>query len=322
MTTKTDGYFIADICLRTIPVTFHALGLLLLSKVQYRQNFNKVQKLYLIVMSFNELSTNVLRIAEKLLELHDDNRQLSFNVRRFRQGFFVSQLYMIMIALTIDRYLFVRMNIVYSVHITVKRTRILLMLISLVSAVITISFFATEDSLGTLNYKLTLYFWTVSDAVFLTIAICCYMAIKHSLKRNAKLLHLSAAFVYRHRITRAMFVPRLIILLFISTWIAGDIIYLCFSLTRTKEPSWMKIVLNLMYVASYTLDAVFYIFFCRRVRLIMGSIFRCQRNTDMSGQQQKLPMKKKLLYFVPSPKPWKPTLSPKRRVKPAVQKKL
>ena len=321
MTTKTDGYFIADISLRAIPVAFHTLGLLLLSKVRYRQNFNKVQKLYLIVMSFNELSTNVLRIAEKLLELHDgdDDRRFSLNLRRFRRGFFASQLYMIMIALTIDRYLFVRMNIAYSAYITIRRTRILLMSITLVSAVIVISFFATEDSLVTLNYKLTLYFWTVSDAVFLTVTICCYMAIKRSLRRNGKLLYMTAAFVYRRRITRAMFLPRLIIMLFISTWIAGDIIYLCFSLTRTEEPSWIKVILNLMYVASYTLDAVFYIFFCRRVRLIMRTIFKRREVNDR--RQRPLPIKKKRLHPVPT-KAYKPTLSLQRRVKPTFQKKL
>eukprot|EP00111_Clytia_hemisphaerica_P006741 TCONS_00019498-protein len=236
-----DGYFITDVTLRSIPVILHSIGLTLLLRVRYKQNFNKIQRLYLIVMSFNEMFTNLLRIVEKFLE----KDTVSFHIRCFRQGFLVSQLYMVMTALTIDRLLFVRLNMRYDLYITIFRTKLLHLGIALISSSITVMLFITQTTLSQLNYNLTLYFWTISDAMFLMVSITCFISIKQSLKAIVKSLNQATASLYHRKINKALTIPTFIIVSFILTWIVGDMIYLYFSLTNTEQPSWQKVVLNL-----------------------------------------------------------------------------
>jgi len=244
---------------------------MLLLQVRYRRNFNKIQKLYLLTLSANEMLTNLLRIFEKIFEKEAD---FSFNLRRFRQGFLVSQLYMVMIMLTLDRLLFIRLHIYYDLYITSWRTRGILMFLTLISTAITLVFFATQKNMKMLNYNLTIYFWTISDVAFLVTAFITYFYIRQYLKQHARSLHTTAAVIYRRRTQRAMLVPKLIILSFITAWIGGDLIYLSFVITNTRQPDWLRIVLNFMFVTAYSVDAIFYTLFCRQVRLLMIHKFR------------------------------------------------
>ena len=100
-----------------IPVALHMFGFALLYTMKCRTKFTKIQRLYLLILSFSEFWLCALSIAKRAVAYTTNEKatreQIKHYITVFQNGGFAMLFYLVMIILTVDRGLLVRFNIRY-----------------------------------------------------------------------------------------------------------------------------------------------------------------------------------------------------------------
>jgi len=266
MDLRTEVYVI--ICIRCVPIVFHSIGVYLLFSVNYLKKCNTTQGVYILWLSIIEITLNIGKI---LIRSMSEKSQATYIMDVIRTGVIACQLVTVLSAMTIDRAAFVILNIRY--HTIWEPRKILKWLIafSCVSSccVTTILWFTSVNEVDFLYIK-HVFFWPITDTVNVTVIIVCYSLVTHKVRQQSKrLLRKQNLELYKKRISELTKVPKLIVSTYIVFWVSMNQVVMVFELLgKTISPTW-DIVINVFVCTSYSLDAVFYTYFCRPVRKMM-----------------------------------------------------
>ena len=250
------------VSIRSIPIVIHCFGIYLLWKVKYIKRYNRNQGFYIMWLSIIEILMNLTKISIKLTT--EDS--IRFYMDMVRTGVLACQLTLVLSAMTIDRVGFVMLNLKYRSSWMAAAPRWVLLSACALSCSVTVVLFLCFDTASDFEYSKKVYFWPITDSVVVLTFIVSYTFMKLYVKRRAKSLKRKQSLVLRKKSDQATKVPQLIVSCFITFWVSSNLIYMMFAILEKKIPLLLDGVLNICICVSYSLDANFYIFFCRPIR--------------------------------------------------------
>ena len=258
------------ILFRIIPIILHILGVYLLLNVKYIKRYHKVQGIYLMWLSIVEITMNMSKIVIKVTETSNPNLSLRLDI--VRTGFLSTQMMLALSAMTIDRAVFVKLNMKYNLELASTTAKVAIFNSVLTSLLVMLAMFLTQTTKEQLS-NTKRYYWTIYDAFVVIVFVVCYASMIHTIKKTSKKLFCIESDIYKNRMRKAIMVPTTIVLSFIIFWMSTNTIILGFHLVKEEKPEWLKIALNIMVSTAYSTDAVFYIYFCRPIRRAMKKKF-------------------------------------------------
>ena len=247
---------------RCIPIVFHCFGIFLLLKVKYIKRYNPTQGFYIIWLSIIEILMNISKISIKLTRPDD----LKFHMDVVRTGVLASHLMLVLSAMTIDRACFVVMNLKYRSSWMPEAPRWVLLNGCLLSCAMTTVLFLFCDNTNDVKYAKTFYIWPIHDSVVVLTFVASYTLINVKIKQRAASLQRKQSIRLRRKVKQATKVPQMIVSCFITFWVTSNLVYMAFLILDKKIPIVLAGVLNICICVSYSLDAIFYIYFCRPIR--------------------------------------------------------
>eukprot|EP00111_Clytia_hemisphaerica_P024855 TCONS_00073273-protein len=256
------------ILFRIVPIFFHSLGLYLLLTINFMKRYQRIQGRYLLWLSSIEIAMNVTKIAIQLTKKYGD---VAFYLDTLRTGFIGMQMLLILMAMTIDRAVYVFLSFQYKMKKANKATNKIICCVLLLAILVTVTLFLTQDTKTQLSRTKVVYFWPIIDGIVLLTFVFCYISMIKTTSDRSKKLFGAESERFRNRMQKATLVPKLIVFSFIICWSSSDIIYLGFALAGKEVPNWLIHVINVFICTGYTTDAVFYIYFCRPVRRMLKS---------------------------------------------------
>ena len=142
------------------------------------------QRLYLFHLSLSEFLICSLKIVHRLCELFK-LRDAAFKVWIVQTGTFFTAYVLIMILLTLDRYLAVSLSLKYPLWISKRKTSYCLIVCWIVSVIFTIIFLVKPNQ-SEVRYIVIVYLWPIEELLFLLIAILTYTYIFVKIRHNRK----------------------------------------------------------------------------------------------------------------------------------------
>ena len=250
---------------RSVPVFVHAFGIYsLLASGYYRRRNNKAQFILLFWLSTIEMSLNGTKIVMKLTSV--DHPKCTFVLNVIRSGFLVTQFGTTMVTMTLDRLVFIRQNIKYKVESAKKHVYIILCGSLILSSSITLVLFLTHETKSEISRTTYVFIWPSVDACILIVFIVSYTLIKITVSKRCKILRSTESRVYRGNMNHEMKVPFLIVLTFVTLFISIDVLYIITGAQGVTIHPHIQLVLNILIATGYSLDAVFYVYFCLPIR--------------------------------------------------------
>ena len=214
---------------------------------------------------------NMSKIVIKVTET--SNPDFSFQLDIVRTGVFSTLMMLALSAMTVDRAVFVKLNLKYKWELASTAAKVAIIDSALISLPITMAMFLTQTTKEELNDLKVLYYWPIYDAFVIVVFVICYASMIHTIKKTSKNLFRIESDIYKNRMRKATIVPKLIIISFIIFWASADFINLGLYLAEQKPQEWVEIALNVITCTAYSTDAVFYIYFCRPIRRALKKKF-------------------------------------------------
>lgn len=172
--------------LYTTSIVLHSTGLYLLTSVRRKRN----QDLIIIQLSIAEIGMNVLDITQNIIARYPKNKQSLPYLIIVNCCFFVIPFFLIIIFLTIDRFLEVYFNIRYQVYFRARFVLLFLMSGWCIGFITGIVLLCIKIKYG-IEVRKYIYKWMFPpyEVLFLVIAACtyCYIYTKYTRTRKQKL---------------------------------------------------------------------------------------------------------------------------------------
>ena len=276
----------------TLTTFLHALGLFLLITTKFNDE-NSIQKLYFIVLSFSEFVICFLGVVAWIIE--------GAEVMDLARTFFgYTLMYEVMIALTLDRFLKIFLNIKYPLYWKYSRTvKLMISLLAMNSIVFVI--FASVNSSFEMLKTLNTYYFVPFDVIFLIVAVGTYSYILFMIRMKGKTHHFkpsettqnsfqtiqssfqttqniensTTANTTTRREQRKKLLKRnrqflstfLLVITFSSFTVMPDFVYFYYGMKDAAlYKGWMAVALSLMYSTSYVCDFFIYTFSSKPIR--------------------------------------------------------
>ena len=252
------------ILFRVTPAIVHSFGIYSLLAAQYYRGRNKVQFILLFWLSLVEISLNVSKIIIKITL--PDYPKFTFVLQVIRSGFLVTQFCTTMVTMTIDRLVFIRRNIKYNTFNALKLVKTLLFGSFVLSLGVTLTFAFMYKTKTEAHATTSLYLWPTVNVIILTVFVVSYTMIKLTIRSRCKIFNRSESRVYRGKVRREMKVPLLIVSSFILLLMSVDLLHIIQKSIGFELPSAVSMMLTVQICTAYSLDAVFYVFFCQPIR--------------------------------------------------------
>jgi len=256
---------------RVIPIMLHSVGLYLLVNVRYMKRYQKIQGIYLMWLSITEITMNLSKIVIKLTS--SSSPDFSHILNLVRTGFFSTQVVLVLSAMTVDRLMFVRLNLRYKLKLATRATKLVIIFSVIFCVPVTLAMFLTQSTSDQLSDTKLLYYWPINDTFVMIVFMICYTNMIYTINKKSKKLYGCESIMYKNRMQKATLVPKLIVTSFFVFWMVGDLIYFGYRLADKAVPFWAKTTVNIMVCTAYSTDAVFYIYFCRPVRRVLNKKF-------------------------------------------------
>ena len=201
-----------------------------------------------------------------------------------------------MIALTLDRFLEVYLNLKYPLHCTKRKTRIALHIAKGLSLLLFIGFCIGYRHYNEVHSILALYFWPITEGTFLVVALFTYTYLFIRIRRNRKNFSKIMKSVQRtrsetqeaifrrrnlKRILRKFYVPSLLIATFILFWIFPDMVEFVKMVQGEPVSSEVSLVINICYALAMFSDALIYVFSTLPIRKYL---YECITNNGITLQ--------------------------------------
>ncbi|MEO0687945.1 MAG: G-protein coupled receptor, partial [Cyanobacteria bacterium J06649_11] len=213
-------------------------------------------------LSIIEILMNISKISIKLT----GPENLKFRMDVVRTGVVASQFMLVLSAMTVDRACYVILNLKYRSSWMPDAPRWVLLIACILSCVVTTVLYLLFDTAQSFTYAKDVYYWPITDFVVVLTFIVSYALINVNVKRRARSLQRKQSVILRRKVSQVTKVPQLIVTCFITFWVTSNLIYMVFAKLQKKVPLLLAGVLNICICVSYSLDAIFYIYFCRPIR--------------------------------------------------------
>lgn len=267
--TLSNRHIIMYVAVVPLLLNFTALVVLFMSKCA--NNFSKIQRLYLLNLSFSELTVCLIAIIKRMDGVYQW-RQFYMYVTYFQSGGMLLSYCLTLIAVTVDRVLRVYLKERYDVYMTVGKTRLILFCIYMTSLTYCLPF-CFAGTLKTFGRIQHLYFWPLVDVVIIiVVSIATIFIVNHNRRRTdigivnhdyVRKMDISTLRRYNRQPRRISFfiLPALLMISYMSTFILADVIYFCYELVEVEMSDRLSLGLDCVYFVSYSVDALLYIIF-------------------------------------------------------------
>lgn len=258
----------------SIAFFLHAVGFWLLYYTNYTLTFSKIQRLYLLNLSFAEILICFISVLCQLTPASLIDVSYYIYYVSFGGSFL---LYLIYYLITIDRFLIVYLNIKYHAVITMKEVRIAFCICYGISGLVTMTLFVLNPK-QKIYEVFSLYIVFPGNLLFILLTILVYSYIVFSIhKRRSKLAGSSRQ--RNHQSNRLQLLPILLIASFIIFFIIPSVTYTSIRLSNESTPPWLNVLLEVVYGAGYSTDAILYIFSLEKIK----DKFKRQKDTKRSS---------------------------------------
>ena len=256
-----------------LPATLHAFGMILLALTP-QERLGISNKMYYINLSLAEFLICSCGIAKRFVS----DRSVTITIILFQYCCGFVAMYLVMISLTVDRFLRVYLNIRFSLYWSDRKTLYMLLGMTLINVVAFTVFATTSRD----RFFFDLYCFPLLDVLFVLISTITYTYIFLKIQSNRRTSH------QRHNNNPPEMGQSLrqfpkgkeflsIFLLVISFFIFSvtpDIVYFYHFLNGVQiVGTWKEMLMTFMYGTSYTVDFFIYTFGSKPVRQTLKAFF-------------------------------------------------
>ena len=245
----------------------HCIGIYLLLKIDYIKKHNRTQGFYILWLSIIEVAMNVSKIAVFLIP---QNTMALLYVDMIRTGILAVQLMLILSVMTIDRAAFVILNLKYRSSWFPDIPKWVFLFACLSSFFLTLILLLFCDTKTEFSFVKNVIYWPMNDSIVVITFIVSYVSIIFYVRQQAKHMQQKRVMLFKKQVRQATKVPLLIVSCFIGLWTVSDIIHMIYKVLGREVPIYAEIICNLVTSLNYTLDAIFYIYFCRPIRELVN----------------------------------------------------
>lgn len=187
--------FIINFVIDTLAIALHSLGLFLLRNVKASHTFPEIQRYLLIQLSSYELVCGLLFLLYDCIAVviyYDggkNNSSLTEMKLVLKTIIFLPSIilfFILMLAITVDRFLHVYLNIRYRLVCKLKTFKIMLMVCQLSMVVFTLLIVIFREHTPSFFAVAIVYIWPIGDGLFLIVAIGTYSYFFVKIKENQK----------------------------------------------------------------------------------------------------------------------------------------
>ena len=256
-----------------IPSILHTFGLFLLITTKFDDE-EMTQRLFYIMLSLSELTISVAEITMWII--YNTHSIVVRYIENLNIFFAYTLMYEIMIALTLDRFLKIFLNIKYHLYWKYSRSVKLVIALFVLNGVMCASFWLTDSTA-----ELNTYYFLPFDLLFLSVAICTYGYIFVKIQKNRKIqkpeisqnrmdsktsnssIRLKTKRILRQN--KQFLSTFLLVITFTSFTVLPDFFYLYYGL-KNYWKDWFFLLSAILYSTSYTCDFLIYTFSSRPIR--------------------------------------------------------
>ena len=271
-----------------VPALLHLFGLFLLVTTRFCDE-DLTQRLYYVMLSLGELIVCVLRISIWLVD--DDLNSVQQPLYMVFTFMGWTLVYEVMIAITLDRFFKVFLNIKYPLYWNYAYTVRLAIAFCIVNCVLCSCFWLANVSVDVIKT----YYFLPFDFLFLIIAIGTYGYIFTMIKKKAKTHHFELSCTHEHvqttkeitncskesqrrtllRQNRHFLSTFLLVITFFIFAVVPDLILLHYSLRNNQGfEEWINMTLALSYDTSFLCDFIIYTFSSKPIRRRLKNWFK------------------------------------------------
>lgn len=245
-----------------LSIMLHSIGIFLLLTLQHRRN----QDIIMMNLSIAEISMSLCDFSQNILSRYHNVSAFHIKILTITQcSLFVVPSFLIMIVLTVDRFLEVYLNIKYHTYVGKFKVKVSLSIcwcigISIASILLPLKFLSINSD--AIIFK---FIFPSVEGTFLLIALVCYIYIFNKFKEMKRTPTVPS--IVRNKLKCArIFPPFLIILTFAMFVVAPDTVNLYLFYISEKGTNFHANILLLFYVLGFISDAVIYIFLQKSMR--------------------------------------------------------
>ena len=271
---NTLEYLIVESILFSAAVVLHVAAIFILRKTNEDFIFTKVQKIFLINLSINEIFSAISHCLGKVATIYfakqrtDSKYYIFFEIT---MGTFLPIWYMlIMLVITIDRFLAVYLNLRYHLLVNQRKVKVLLFILPVLSIFATgVLNFVVKDnsSLTGVSNTLTVFRMAPALDVVCTLAFCfTYGYLFYQLRKKRRSTSVIETENTQTKSKHTFFFPFLLILSFILLWMVPNWIHYAYYGFGKFVPVSFHWAVDLCYPLAFICDAFIYIFSSPKVR--------------------------------------------------------
>ena len=250
-----------------VPAILHSIGIFLLSQGTKRKQLNGVSYIFLFALSASELAYCILAIIECPFYVHDLNSSTVFYIELFKNGTIFVYILLVMIIITVDRFLIAYYNVRYTEIWNLKKALFVVIFPMVTCIVLFLVIALTHSSYDAIRETFSLYIWIIGDYVNLVIFVLTYVYIlkKYGMRRskrsirptsinNKPLQEVETSEDKRRKIMYTSF-----IITFIVFVVVPDQISFVLAINGHEVTQIVDFFLTVMYMVGLCLDAVIYV---------------------------------------------------------------
>lgn len=269
--------YILELVIRTIAFCLHGFGFYLLYLTKHT-NINKSQRIFLMNLSFCEMCLCGAAVA-KITLLFRGYEKAAYQILIMQLTGFSLAYYLLMLFLTVDRFLEINLNIRYPLYCSRKRARYSMVFVWAAAFTHIVAYLAVQPSIGELYKTCSLYFYPVAETCFCITAVFTYSYIYKKIsfhKRRNTIVPVripddgsKRKVSHKKLVGRiGMFMPSLLILTFVVFFVIPDQTYFIYTLSNKSMPKYLQITFATSFSLGFVTDAIIYIFLSRHVKSV------------------------------------------------------
>ena len=284
-----------QVAFKIIPLQLHLTGIYFLIKHRNyyfkNNNNNNINNninnddskrrnwLHLINLSTSEIVFVGLGLLTQLL-FYNGSMKLATYVETIQYSTCCLQYFLAMIYMTVDRFLEVRLNIIYPVYWKYGYTKILLVSTWVFCGILSLVVLLIElPSRRRIRWIIFVFFYPIIESVFWLLSSSVYIYIFVKLKQNSCHIYKKQTGIMKRRKKRHFYVPALIVLSFVLFILIPDTVITVYMLRNTRLPGPLQTYVYCSYMIGFSCDAVVYIFFSPLVRSKLTLFGHCCQKT-------------------------------------------
>jgi 7 transmembrane receptor (rhodopsin family). len=270
----------------SIPTVLHLLSVYVLHLAKHT-NLQESQRFYFINLSLSEFLICFLGIWKRISKIYGWSDEKTY-IRFFQAGIATFVYYFVMIALTIDRFFEIFLNIRYHLFFTPSKTKLVSGIIWFTSVCFTVMLCVTNTINPDVPNEILTYFYFVFGIVCVAVSLFTYSYILKKIYTNkvGKVIPRESTdeavsrAKHRKRMIQSMYLPILLMITFVIFIVIPEIIYFVYDLQKLKMSDGVSTALTTSYFLAYTLDVFMYILGSKYIRVVILRKFRCQQARD------------------------------------------